>query len=393
MNISQIIMLLSIIASGIFASFFGGNVPYAFFYLFLTIPMVSFLYTFYVYTRFRLYQKMGSYIVVKGELTPYSFTVANEDFITFSSIRVNFLSDKSTILNADRVENYCLLPNTSKKMETSIRCNYRGEYFIGIESVEIKDFLNLYSITYPIQTKLKVTVLPRIVHLNTMNITPAQKDAKSVLSFLFRDKDTLDMETRPYQVGDSKKQIHWKMSAKMNILQSRKMVTDPKASIVFIMDLSHIQEKEELKYIYEDQIIECSLAMVNYCKDNNTKSTIYFEYNGLKRVDIHSKVDFDLFYQLCVQFHFRSTMTLDHIVSESSKNGGNDNFYIVITHKITHEFILKAILLRERGNDIGILLISDLVDEDDNYIRELKESGILVKVITREDSISEVLSL
>lgn len=94
MFINRIIMLILIIASAIFASHYGGNVSYALFYMSLSVPVVSILYTFYVYIRFRIYQEIGQRLVVKGDFIPYSFTLANEDYITFRSIKVNFFHDK-----------------------------------------------------------------------------------------------------------------------------------------------------------------------------------------------------------------------------------------------------------------------------------------------------------
>jgi hypothetical protein len=179
MKINRLICIAAIIGSSVYASYYGGNVSYALFYLTLLMPAIAFLYTVYVYFRFKLYQTMGSYLVTKGEWNEYSFVVANEDFITFRNIKVNFLSDKSTIEATSQVTEYSLLPSESEKLETRIKCNYRGEYYVGVDSIEVTDFLYLFTITYPMGSKLKAYVLPRVVPIEQLGIAPPQNDVKT----------------------------------------------------------------------------------------------------------------------------------------------------------------------------------------------------------------------
>ena len=114
MKINRFICLLLVIGCGVFASYYGGNISYALFYLVLMLPVVSFFYTVYVYARFKIYQSIDSYLVVKGDWTNYAFIVANEDFITFRNIKVNFLKDKSTIEEGTQATEYSLLPSESE---------------------------------------------------------------------------------------------------------------------------------------------------------------------------------------------------------------------------------------------------------------------------------------
>lgn len=392
MLLNRIILLICIIASGTFASFYGGNVSYAFFYMSLSIPMVSLIYTIYVYIQFRLYQDIGQRIVVKGELTPYAFTIANEDYITFRSVKVNFLHDKSIIINAESIKEYCLLPNTSETMETKLRCNYRGEYYIGANTIEIMDFLYLFKITYPIMSKVKVTVLPRVITIGRLGIAPAQRDVKSSQYLVNSTKEAMDIETRQYQVGDSKKQIHWKVTAKRNEVFSRKYISNPKSEIVIIMDLSPVKEDDLTSIITEDQIIEGTLAIANYCKGNNTKVKVYYDQNGTQNVSIAGKIDFDLFYQLCVGVHFRAELGADQLLKES-QNYQSNKFYIVVTHVLTRELYKTMLQLSEAGNDLAVLLMRDKIGpEEEDILQHLKFAGISLKQVTRDDQIGEVLN-
>ncbi len=393
MLLNRIILSIVMIASGVFASFYGGNVSYAFFYMTILIPLVSLLYTFYVYIRFRLYQDIGQRIVVKGDLTPYAFTIGNEDYITFRSVKVNFFHDKSTISNTEILKEYCLLPNASETMETKLRCNYRGEYYVGANSIEIMDFLYLFRITYPIQSKLKVTVLPRVVNIARLGFAPAQKDMKNISPPLNSVREVIDIETRKYQSGDSRKQIHWKVTAKKNELFSRKDISNPKSEIIMVMDLQSIQEDDLSNIITEDQIIEGVLAIANYCKNNNTRIKVYYEQDGTQKVSIGGKLDFDLFYQLCVAVHFGAQKPTEELLNEIHNSISENNFYIIVTHILTHELYRTMFQMSGEGNDFAVLLVRDKIGlEEEDILQHLRLAGISLMLVTREDEMGEVLN-
>ncbi len=393
MKINRLIFTAAIIGSSVFASYFGGNISYALFYLSIFIPIVAFLYTLYVYFRFKIYQKMDAYLVVKGDWITYSFVIANEDYVTFRNVKVNFLGDKSTIEATHQIAEYSLLPSESERMETRIKCNYRGEYYVGVDSIEVTDFLYLFSITYPISSKLKVVVLPRIVPLEQLGIAPPQTDVKNPLRAGNLAAEELDTEMRKYNSGDSRKQIHWKASARMRELITRKYQHIPKAEIVLFMDLMMIKEDELKVVIAEDKIIESVLAISNFYAQRGTPSQIIYEMDGKKSVDIHSKEDFNAFYKACVHIRFDSHIPVNELLAERLLHREEGMFCVVATHYLTKELYLAALQVVSNGNHICILLISDDISEKTKELKDgMKLSGVVVYQIMSEDEIADILS-
>jgi hypothetical protein len=393
MKINRLIFAAAIIGSSVFATYFGGNISYALFYLSIFIPIIAFLYTLYVYFRFKIYQKMDAYLVVKGDWIIYSFVIANEDYITFRNVKVNFLGDKSTIEAANQIAEYSLLPSESERLETRIKCNYRGEYYVGVDSIEVTDFLYLFSITYPISSKLKVVVLPRIVPLEQLGIAPPQTDVKNPLRAGNSAAEELDTEMRKYNSGDSRKQIHWKASARMRELITRKYQHIPKAEIVLFMDLMMIKEEELKVVIAEDKIIESVLAISNFYAQRGTPSQIIYEMDGKKSIDIHSKEDFNAFYKACVHIRFDSHIPVDELLAERLLRGEEGMFCVVATHNLTKELYLAAMQVISNGNHICILLVSDDISEKTKEMKDgMKLSGVVVYQIMSEDEIVDILS-
>lgn len=393
MTINRLIFAAAIIGSSVFASYFGGNISYALFYLSIFIPIIAFLYTLYVYFRFKIYQKMDAYLVVKGDWTVYSFVIANEDYITFRNVKVNFLSDRSTIEAAHQIAEYSLLPSESERLETRIKCNYRGEYYVGVDSIEVTDFLYLFRITYPISSKLKVVVLPRVVPLEQLGIAPPQNDVKNPQRAGNSAAEELDTEMRKYSLGDSRKQIHWKASARMQELITRKYQHIPKAEIVLFMDLMMIKEDELKVAIAEDKIIESVLAISNFYAQRGTPSQIIYEMDGKKSIDIHSKEDFNAFYKACVHIRFNSKIPVNELLAERLLRGEEGMFCVVATHNLTKELYLTAMQAISNGNHICILLVSDDISEKTKEMKDgMKLSGVVVYQIMSEDEIVDILS-
>lgn len=393
MKINRLICILFIIGSGVFASCYGGNISYALFYLAIFIPLLSFLYTLYVYVRFKIYQSMDSYVVVKGDWNNYSFIIANEDFIAFRNVKVNFLLNKSTIKKTEESIEYSLLPNDKEKMDTKIRCNYRGEYFIGVNSIEVTDFLFLFSITYPIKSKLKVSVLPRVVNIEQLGIAPSLIDSKNPVVFSNSVEEELDTEIRKYSPGDNRKRIHWKASAKMNELLSRKYNQKPKAEVVLFMDLATLEEDELSVVITEDKIIESILTISNYYASRITPSHIIYDMEGIKQISINSKYEFNAFYKACVSIRFEAKTPVEELILRRLQRGDDGMFYVTATHKLTNELYIASLRVISGGNHMCILFISDDVSVNTKkLIEDLKKAGVDIYQILSEDEIEEVLT-
>ncbi|MDF2538033.1 MAG: hypothetical protein K0S76_1054 [Herbinix sp.] len=393
MKFNRLICFLSIIGCGIFASYYGGNISYALFYLTILVPIIAFLYTVYVYARFKLYQSIGSVMVVKGDWMLYSFIIANEDYITFRNVKVNFLKDKSTIEDANKTTEYSLLPNESERLETRIKCNYRGEYHVGVDSIEVTDFLYLFTITYPVTSKLKAVVLPRVVPLEQLGIAPPQIDVKNPLHNSNTTEEELDTEIRKYNPGDNRKRIHWKASAKQNELLSRKYHHKPKAEIVLFMDMMKLKEEELQVIIVEDKIIESILAIANFYALRGTHSQIIFEMEGKKLINIASKEEFNAFYKTCVSIHFDAKIPVSELIRERLMRGDDGMFYVAATHLLTKEFYMSVLQVIAGGNQMCILFVSDDVSSDTKeLINSLKMAGADVYQIMSKDEIGDILT-
>lgn len=382
----KVLMILSIIGAAVLAGKTGGVIPYTIFYITLLMPVICFIYVFYVHCRFRIYQYMEQLTVIKEQIVPYQFVLANEDFLTYAYVKVTFLKDKSEVEAMDLDKDYCLLPGEKIDKKTTIRCKYRGEYTVGIKSVITKDFFGVFTITYPCPSFIKVTVNPRIVTIHELAAAPKQFDEKKRKREQRADL-VPDCEVRPYQEGDALKRVNWKASAREQRLLVRKYIDEPKTAVVLVCDF-HKEEKEELAaLIYEDKMIETGIALANYFY----LAGIPF-YTGVcamerQQFPVYGKQDFETFYHICCHTVFSKEDRLGSFIKELISHQGGTH-YIIVTGSLAAERRDSMVFALEMGIDVTVVLIEKEVKKEE---REALDPRVHLYEIDPEQDIKEVL--
>ncbi|MCR4656349.1 MAG: DUF58 domain-containing protein [Lachnospiraceae bacterium] len=298
---NRIILIILWILSLVGISFYGGAASYGMFAAATLVPVMSLVYLFLIYLRFKIYQKPGSKNLVAQNVSDFYITLQNEDFFAYSGIRILFYSSFSAIEGIDEGTEYELLPRSGIKKETTLLCRYRGEYEVGVKSVEIRDFLNIFRFTYHNPEPFRVTVLPQIIQLDSI---------KSIEAMLDFPKDSninpmaFDAVVREYIPGDDIRSIHWKASAKQGRLFVRTTVGEEKQGIGIIMD-SERPESEPGDYLpLENKILETVIAAAMYYVRNNTPVRVYSYQGGLSDYPVSDMGSFDGFYRNISSHHF-----------------------------------------------------------------------------------------
>ena len=109
MKKNRLFLLFVWILSLVGISFYGGPVSYGFFLMVTMVPVISVIYLICVFLRFRIYQKLESKTLVCNQMVPFYFTLQNEDYFTYSGVRVSFFSSFCTIHGLEDNREYELL--------------------------------------------------------------------------------------------------------------------------------------------------------------------------------------------------------------------------------------------------------------------------------------------
>ena len=366
----KLLYLFFLIGATILVSCRGGNISYLLFYFALLLPVLAFLYSLYVFYRFKIVQDV-SRVVVKAQEVPYRLLLANEDFLPFTHIRLHFFSDMVRMKPADPGV-ISLLPHEEIRVDTKMYCKYRGTYPVGVKSVEVTDFLGLFTIRYPMMSQIRLTARPRIIPLEQLKIVLQEQDPKTSLFPVSRLQDLPDYELRSYLPGDSRKYIHWKNSARAGELLVRKQMPEELFETILFMDLTpqgegmeakHSMEAErsmEAKRSMEDNIIEAALSFVHDYYLKNIPIRILFMEDSLREILVDESTGFEPFYDKCAELSFESPYPLEKVWDSFLSSSGGPNAYILVTASVTDALARSVAENQLAGNEVLLVNVGEL---------------------------------
>jgi hypothetical protein len=380
MKKNWIIIISLIIGSGVLVSNYGGTIPYALFYFSFLVPLTSLVYIVIVWNRFRFHQRTEKKTIVKGENADYHFCLGNEDKFLYSGIKVYFLHDNSYIIGLDETKEYCLMPGEKVDIKTKLCCKYRGEYFVGVQSFVITDYLHLFNITYEVGSRLPVTVLPRIIKWKNADIIEEDKDEKNTISSAIKE-DQIDVQVRKYSTGDSIRQIHWKASAKSGELMTRIYHSSVKREVMILLDLSPVVNNEKDKLLIEDGIIEEALAAANYFYQNKIPCFVCFEQRGYKKLSIQTIDEWNKFYLLCAKLLFEGKYKNIELCEASKPWIKTVKHAIIVTHELSAKLYNELKSFYAGVETCILLIVNVLSNEEKNRMKFFMDSGFTVRLI------------
>ena len=360
----KLLYLFFLIGATILVSCRGGNISYLLFYFALLLPVLAFFFFLYVFYRVKIVLAVFP-VVVKGQEVPYRLLLANEDFLPFTHIRLHFFSDMVRMKPADPGV-ISLLPHEEIRVDTKMYCKYRGTYPVGVKSVEVTDFLGLFTIRYPMMSQIRLTARPRIIPLEQLKIVLQEQDPKTSLFPVSRLQDLPDYELRSYLPGDSRKYIHWKNSARAGELLVRKQMPEELFETILFMDLTPQGEGMEAKHSMEakrsmeDNIIEAALSFVHDYYLKNIPIRILFMEDSLREILVDESTGFEPFYDKCAELSFESPYPLEKVWDSFLSSSGGPNAYILVTAFVTDALARSVAENQLAGNEVLLVNVGEL---------------------------------
>ncbi|MBR6309262.1 MAG: DUF58 domain-containing protein [Lachnospiraceae bacterium] len=379
---NRFIWLFLFAASLVGISFYGGAVSYGFFFVMLFIPIVSLIYLLVVYLTFKIYERVDKGNIMAGETTPYYFTLQNEGFTGFSSIRVIFFSTFSKVLSIDDKREYELYPGEGIRKDTFLVCKYRGEYEVGIKRVEITDFFRLFLFSYKNKETVRLQIKPAIVHLNDLSGIDID-----VLSY--RDSTVNvsepDLPVREYVAGDDVRRIHWKKTASTGSLMVRTITGEEKQGISIVIPGRRISEDEFVYIPCENRVLEAAVAVTLLFAGRNIPSDIYLTEG--EPVNVRNLEGFNYAYEQIANVSFDADFNEDLYYDRLLYSGN------IARSKLAFFFVssvpesLQVLFERLKKENVAVVcyVVGDFVDKRPD------SQGIRYINLPLEDKLTEVM--
>lgn len=366
-------------------------------YLFILLPIGSFLYTLFIYSKLTYTQALDKEFITKGDQVKFLFSVHNESRWFYPDVEVLFYGTDNILTQHFASKRMSVNGHDKKVYTYEIDCKYRGYYEIGVSQILIRDFLGLFCFSYKVVDPKVITVYPQIIRIKTFPLV----ECEGQISDLERERavggGSLLSNIRPYSHGDSMRQIHWKLTAKKQelIVKDNKSVSSP--STYLFLDLSLNRYDIETNAMIEDKLIECAIAVLYYCLQNSMSIQFIYQNEKMTRHSAKERTAFNTLYKEMLQIKFEGTTTLEQVLALNRIQYREKSNYILLTSKLTYELYHQIEQMAQVGSWVILIYTSpggayELEDEVASIIlKALEKLRVRYIVIAFEDDLEKAL--
>ncbi len=340
----------------------GGPVTYGFFFFALIVPVISLVYTFILFLRFKIYQELETRSIVAQTPVQFYFTLQNEDRFAHAGIRTDFFSDFSSISGLDSRTVYELLPGTGVSNRTTLVCRYRGEYEIGVRTVTVMDYLRLFPVTFRNRETLRVTVMPQLEILRDVScleeLRASARDSHAAAS----EPDAL---VREYVPGDDPRTIHWKATAKSGKPMVRTRIGEEAPGVNILMDSCRYGEVPEGYLPLENKLLETTLALTYYYLERGIRAGVFACGQDIVRYALEGTGSYEGFYAAMSSFRFREESVQDRLFAAAMSDPAvyEGNAVILVLHRWSDAAGAFAEQIERNAIPVLVCLVTD--DKED----------------------------
>ncbi len=284
---------------------------------------------------------------------------------------------------------FTLPPKMESNMGFDVDMNHIGVYHVGMQDVELYDFLGFFKKKTRLDEEFDVFVKPKIRELeeifDTQEMTSESEHNERTTSINGNDY----IGVRDYERGDSMKQIHWKLSARSMGYLTKLYEQSRQKSFTVILDFATISsaDSDELMDI-NDCLIETALSVMNAISKQHTSYAMLFvdRDNNVQRrsiKDINGQM-LDLIRNFAVinpnpSYDFPDATEM---MLEENQQANKSTNVIVCTSRVTDELITQMVQIKRqrRSPELFYIVPSRLnnreLDQQRARLLQLDESAI-----------------
>ncbi|MCR5508327.1 MAG: DUF58 domain-containing protein [Lachnospiraceae bacterium] len=332
-----IVYLLILTASVVFASFYGGLLPYVFLYGTLLLVPVSCIYILLNYRFLSVYQALDSTRVIKGESHELTVSFDNAGPLPVHDMELLLHSDRCIFDGITEGERIVIRPFCKVKILAGMECRYGGTYDAGLKALGFSDPFGILTVIINVPYTFRAIVSPGITDIangymdieNIMNASAAKSD--------IRYEEIPGNDMRDYHTGDPLKSINWKVSARLDKFVVRLPDKLDTRRITLILEAADVPERSrDTDFLRRrDYFLEFAVSAAWFFTSRGLPVTIIYPSAKITEMTIGSYDGFRDFYaDIAGGLSYRSEDEKDRmhkLVQERRGTGyGNETAVIIV---------------------------------------------------------------
>lgn len=226
--------------------------------------------------------------VEKGIDVPLHIIVENTGYVRMPFVTVTCrLPDGVNEKARNRNFFFSLSARNRAVIDRTMGFHYRGIYRFNIEKIEIYDVFRLFRFRIKINKEATYTILPNTLHVSDFSGPKNTAEEENARPNTVGQDRTEVADTRVYQMGDSFRSIHWKLSSKTDDLIVKLFNDTKEKQALFVCDLKGYGDFETNERA-TDRLIQMSMAMMEECIEYGHESTIAW-YDAVTQQSVFEK--------------------------------------------------------------------------------------------------------
>ncbi|MBR1704543.1 MAG: DUF58 domain-containing protein [Clostridia bacterium] len=268
-----LLVLLCLVLPAVYTNSIFGYLPILVTFFLL---LVSALYLWILRRNIVVDTDRGDVEVERGETVRVDLGIRNRSFLVCNKAKADIYVQDYLGEDDSRTEAvFSIDARNQADFGFDVQMEHLGQYTAGIRNMHIYGLLGLLSIPIPIDSRFHVLVLPKVHEeeeaLNAESIT----DSPNASSF--KEGDGFDYTgVREYEMGDSMKKIHWKLSAHSMDYMTKVNEVGLKSDLAVILDMAADALPTPQLLSICDGLVETAASVMLTAEKQDIESVLFY---------------------------------------------------------------------------------------------------------------------
>lgn len=328
---------------------------------------------------------------VTGDRVSINMDFYNSGYMPIPYLKVTANLSKKLAGAEQKQRIYSLMPGIKATLSMDFECRHKGVYKIGYVETEFEDILGFFKWKKVFDEDIYLFVYPKVHMLRQLDIPLRQQFGTIAVKHNAYEDQASTRDIRKYNIGDSFKKIHWKVTAHRGDFFVRNVELNASANLNVFLDLYNYGFPEDSASDIEEKGAECAVSIIRYALFHSM--SVNFTAKGDKEISLTAKrVDrFSQFLDAISLLSASGDVPISDLVRREARKLDWDATVVVITPCIDKAASETYISLKSSGIEFVLVYLCIDKEENNENIEMLRHNDFKIFVVGMEDDIRQVL--
>lgn len=354
---------------------------------FFFLPLFSFFSLFIHRRRIRCQLEAGNSYVERGEVATWFFSLHSNYFFSKTTLYGSYRESSESII--EQLAPFTIAANEEIRLALQLEAKHTGPLRPYLFELRILDPLGFFSfklIHFETEKFAPVYVLPRslISILDKEESRAYMEGGESISKKSEHNLDEIDL-VRKMQTGDHRRNIHWKISSRMQSWMVKQYEKADENELSFLFNLPNIdfeQPNSERDLILRDLLLDNVSEAAQSFLNQDFIIKVQIRRPWPDTVIAKDLEEYEFLRMSLASLEYKQIIPFSRQLMEESLESAS-RFYCVFSHELTPEIVTELLILAAYAQGILLRLISPTSNPPREWrqsIERLSAAGIRVSL-------------